>query len=75
MSHRKDRERYESRKHLYPAYTGFRGYNVETDRPGLTALQAVTCSACGRKRNVPPEVAEEQGERYVCQSCQEAGEG
>ena len=71
MSRRKDRQRYESMKRLNPDYKGFRGYDTEPDRPGQTPLQAVTCTVCGRKRNIPLGTAVEQGERYVCQQCQE----
>lgn len=75
MSRRKDRQRYESMKHLNPDYKGFRGYDVEPDQPGQTPLQAVTCTVCGRRRNVPLGVAVEQGEHYVCQRCREEGTG
>jgi hypothetical protein len=72
LTRRKDRERFESMKKLNPDYAGFRGHSREPDRPGNTPLQTVTCSVCGRKRNVAVGVAQEQGEAYVCQSCQEA---
>ena len=72
MSRRKNRERFEAMKHLNPAYEGFRGHDVEPNRPVQTPLQGVTCTVCGRKRNVPAGIAAEQGEGYVCQTCQEA---
>ncbi|MBI4200455.1 MAG: hypothetical protein HY535_08315 [Chloroflexi bacterium] len=72
MGHRKDRERYEALKRLNPEYKGFRGYDAG---PGQPSLQAVTCAVCGRKRNIPVGVAASQGERYVCQRCQEDGKG
>ena len=73
MSRRKDRERFEAMKGLDPDYKGFRGFASEPDRPGKTPLEAVTCSVCGRKRNVPRGVAVEQGDRYVCATCREEG--
>ncbi len=75
MSRSKDRERYTTMKRLNPDYKGFRGYDLEPDRPGQTPLQAVTCTVCGRKRNVPLGIAVEQEDRYVCQSCLEEGKG
>ncbi|MSQ41331.1 MAG: hypothetical protein EXR55_06740 [Dehalococcoidia bacterium] len=71
MSRSKDRERLETRRRLNPDYPGFRGAAWEPTQPGNTVLQTVTCSVCGRKRNVPLGVAQEQGERYVCLACQE----
>ncbi len=73
MSRRKDRERYEVMRRLNPDYKGFRGRNIEPDQPGQTPLQAMTCSVCGRRRNVAVGVAVEQGEAYVCQQCQDEG--
>ena len=58
---------------LDPDYTGFRGSRSEPSRPGQTPLEPITCSICGRKRNVPRGVALEQGERYVCLRCTEEG--
>ena len=71
MSRRKDQERFETMKRLNPDYQGFRGYASEPDKPGNTPLQTVTCTVCGRKRNVPLGIAQEQGEAYICLSCQE----
>ena len=62
-------------KRLNPEYKGFRGYGQEATEPGNTPLQAVTCSKCGRRRNVAVGIALEQGENYVCLSCQEAAKG
>ena len=73
MSRKRDRERLEAMRRLDPDYTGFRGHNSEPSRSGKTPLEAVTCSVCGRKRNVPRGVAVEQGENYVCARCVEEG--
>ena len=73
LSRRRDRERVEAMRRLDPDYRGFRGHGREPTRPGNTPLQAVMCSACGRKRNVPRGVAEEQGDSYVCLRCAEDG--
>ena len=70
MSRRKDRERFLARKRLNPDYLGFRGH----DSPAQTSeppLQKVTCSNCGRVRNVPVGVAAEHPDDYVCATCQE----
>ena len=71
MSRSKDRARYEAMKRLNPDYKGFRGYSVEPNRPGQTPVEAVTCTLCHRKRNVPVGTALEQGQGFVCQSCRE----
>ena len=71
MSRKKDRERFEAMRQLDPDYDGFRGHPTEPSRPGKTPLEAVTCSVCGRKRNVPRGVAEERGDSYVCSRCAE----
>ena len=71
MSRSKDRARYESMKRLNPDYKGFRGYSVEPNRPGQTPTEAVACTLCHRKRNVPVGTALEQGKGFVCQSCRE----
>ena len=75
MSRRKDRARFESMKRLDPDYKGFRGRAREPNRPGRAPLVAVTCSVCGRKRNVPRGIALEQGGNYVCSRCIEEGKG
>ena len=71
MSRRKDRDRYLAMKTTNPEYVGFRGYGEEAPRAEPDSLQTVTCSRCGRRRNVTLEVAQEQGEQYVCLSCLE----
>jgi uncharacterized paraquat-inducible protein A len=60
-------------KRLDPDYKGFRGHGSEPSRPGNVPLEQVTCSVCGRKRNVPRGIAVEQGESYVCSRCSEQG--
>jgi hypothetical protein len=70
MSRRKDRERFLQKKQLNPEYKGFRGGaggGVGADAP----LETVTCSKCGRRRNVAVGIALEQGESYICLSCRE----
>ena len=71
MSRRKNRERFEAMRRLDPDYHGFRGHGNEPSRAGNAPLEAVTCSVCGRKKNVPRGVAVEQGDRFVCARCQE----
>jgi len=73
LSRRKDRDRLEAMRRLDPDYKGFRGSGVEPSRPGNVPLEAVTCTICGRKRNVPRGVAQEQGDRYLCISCTDEG--
>ena len=73
MSRRKDRERALAQKRLNPDYPGFRGYEHEPGREGSIPLIAAVCSVCGRRRNVPLAVAQEQGDKFVCISCQQAG--
>jgi hypothetical protein len=69
VSRRKDRERVEAMRGLNPDYKGFRGHGSEPSRSGNAPLEAVTCSVCGRKRNVPRGVAIAQGDAYVCSRC------
>jgi uncharacterized protein CbrC (UPF0167 family) len=71
LSRRKDRERLLELKRVNPEYPGFRGYEQDPTRSGNTPLQMVTCSICGRRRNVALGIAAEQGEDYVCLSCRE----
>ena len=71
MSRKKDRERFLAMKQLNPNYQGFRGQGVDSATPDNVPLQSMTCSVCGKKRNVPTEVALEEGEGYVCLSCRE----
>ena len=73
MSRRRDRERIEAMKRLDPDYKGFRGHESEPSRPGKTPLEAVTCTVCGRKRNVARGIAVEQRDSFVCASCTEEG--
>ena len=77
MSRRKDRERYAAMQRVNPDYKGFRGYEVEPTSPGATPLQAMVCTVCGRKRNVPVGVALESGpgRDFVCQQCRDEGKG
>ncbi len=70
MSRRKDRERFMALKGQNPRYRGFRGY-YEDDPLQPEPLQAVTCTVCGRRRNVSAEAAQAQPEGYVCLSCRE----
>ena len=74
MGRRKDRERYLDRKRVNPDYQGFRGLDQEPSRPGNTPLQMVSCSICGRRRNVAVGIAEGEVDSYVCLSCREEGE-
>lgn len=74
MSRRRDRERVLAQKRLNPNYVGFRGYDREPARTGATPMTSLVCSVCGRKRNVPVGVAQEQGDRFVCSSCIEERE-
>ena len=75
MSRRKDRERFLSQKAQDPNYQGFRGYDfVPPAPPAPPPSVAVTCSKCGRRRNVSSEVAQAVGDGYVCLSCQEESE-
>ena len=70
MSHRKDRERFLALRRQNPDYKGFRGYENDPSKTGNTPLVAVNCSVCGKKRNVAVGIAEEQGEHYVCITCE-----
>ena len=74
MSRRKDRERFLERKRLDPDYEGFRGHAQESERARSTPLEMVTCSICGRRRNVAAGVAEGEVDSYVCLSCREEAE-
>lgn len=70
MSHRKDRERFLALRHKNPDYRGFRGYENDPSKTGNTPLVAVTCSVCGKKRNVAVGIADDQGDSYVCITCE-----
>jgi hypothetical protein len=72
LSRSKDRERFLAMQRLNPEYQGFRGHGQEPTRQGNTPLQTMTCSVCGRRRNVAMGIALEQGDDYICLSCQEA---
>ena len=75
MSRRKDRERFLAEKAQDPNYQGFRGYDYKPPAPPAPPPSvAVTCSKCGRRRNVSSEIAQAEGEAYVCLSCQEDSE-
>ena len=74
MSRRKDIERYIALKAQNPGYGGFRGYN-QAETGQSQSLQAMTCTVCGRRRNVPVDVAQEQTEGYICLSCREEEQG
>jgi len=73
LSRKKDRERFEAMRRLDPDYSGFRGRRNEPSVSGKTPLESVTCSVCGRKRNVPRGVALEQNGNYVCTRCVDEG--
>ena len=55
-----------------PDYTGYRGNEGMPPGPSRSPMQAVKCSVCGRKRNVPVDIAREAGDSYVCAACQQA---
>ena len=74
MSRRKDRERFLNMKGLNPDYQGFRGNVQESSGEDDTPLQMVTCSVCGRRRNIAVDVAQEEGDNYICLSCREEAE-
>jgi predicted SprT family Zn-dependent metalloprotease len=73
LSRRKDRERVEAMKRLDPDYKGFRGSRKEPNQPGAGPTEPVTCTICGRKRNVARGIALERGDSYVCVRCAEDG--
>lgn len=70
MSRRKDRERYQAMQRIDPDYRGFRGHGQEPSQ-GNVPLVTLSCTVCGRTRNVPRGIAEEQRDGYVCSSCLE----
>ena len=74
MTRRKDRERYEAMRRLNPDYQGFRGAGEEATTSGNLPLETVTCSICGRRRNVAVGIAMEEGDSYICLSCREGQE-
>ena len=56
-------------KRLDPDYQGFRGHDQEPSA-GNVPLERAKCSICDRTRNVPRGIALEQGDGFVCSSCQ-----
>ena len=70
MSRKKDQERFLRLKGENPDYTGFRGAGTVTVKP-QAALERVTCSVCGRKRNVAVDTLPADRQTYVCQRCQD----
>jgi hypothetical protein len=74
LSRRKDRERILAIRRGNPDYTGFRGYDQEPSKTGDAPMATAVCSECGRKRNVPVGIVLEQGEAFVCLSCQQKAE-
>jgi DNA-directed RNA polymerase subunit RPC12/RpoP len=74
VSKRKDRERFLALKNQDADYQGFRGSGQDSSTGQTSPLQAITCTVCGRRRNVSPEVALDQADSYVCMSCQEQAE-
>lgn len=71
MSRRKDRERLSGIKRRNPDYPGFRGRSLEPNQTGGLPLATAVCSNCGRRRNVPVGIVLEQGDSFICLSCQE----
>ena len=69
MSRRKDLERFLRIKQDNPSYQGFRGANTVTEK-APSALESVTCSVCGRKRNVASDTIPEDRDNFVCMRCQ-----
>jgi hypothetical protein len=71
VSKRKDRERFLAQRRLNPDYTGFRGHGAPA--PSSAPTEAVTCSRCGRKRNVSADVAAQAQKdgQYICSICQD----
>ena len=70
MSRRKDKERFQAMRHMDPDYSGFRGYGAEPSQ-GNVPLESVSCTVCGRTRNVPRGIAVEQRDNYICSNCLE----
>jgi DNA-directed RNA polymerase subunit RPC12/RpoP len=70
---RKDRERFLRIKEANPSYQGFRGAaTVATPpRPPQPVTESVTCSNCGRRRNVNVDTLPEDRSTYVCLRCQD----
>ena len=70
---RKDRERFLRLKDANPDYSGFRGAETVTapTPPPPPVTESVTCSSCGRKRNVSVDTLPEDRSSFVCIRCQE----
>ncbi len=70
---RKDRDRFLRLKEANPDYQGFRGAATATAAPAPTqpVTESVTCSSCGRRRNVNVDSLPEDRNTYVCLRCQE----
>ena len=70
---RKDRERFLRLKEANPDYQGFRGSDtvVAALAPPQPATESVTCSSCGRRRNVNVDTLPEDRSTFVCLRCQE----
>ena len=70
---RKDRERFLRLKSDNPEYQGFRGAATVSAPPPPPApvTESVTCSTCGRKRNVNVDTLPEDRSTYVCIRCQD----
>ncbi len=75
MSRSKDRARVMGMKRANPDYRGFRGYDQAHGAAGSAPLETVTCTVCGRRRNIAVGTAREQGDSYICLSCREAQQG
>lgn len=71
MSKRKDRARFLAQKEQNPDYTGFRGQGQSSGATTEAPLESITCSQCGRRRNVAAGVVLEHPDDYVCATCQE----
>ena len=70
---RKDRERFLRLKEANPDYQGFRGAATVAvaPTPPRPATESVTCSSCGRRRNVSVDSLPEDRSTYVCLRCLE----
>ena len=70
---RKDRERFLRLRAENPDYQGFRGAATVSAPPPPPApvTESVTCSVCGRKRNVNVDTIPEDRSSFVCIRCQE----
>ena len=76
MSKRKDRQRFAALKGANPHYQGFRGHEAGASRSSSPeALTAITCTVCGRRRNVAQSIARAEGDGYVCLSCRDDSQG